>query len=149
MRQWETEEAPHLPVSVAAAWTPPSWTPPQSAAGHTCAPTWAGRCRSVCQRILGCPGSWRGPTGWGGTCSRRPAPRWAAASWLLGAMSRKCAISGGNTSQVYHVMESLRWTCCLEMWNHPPYLHITLPNHNFCGVGVLDQLLQSLGVDVV
>lgn len=30
-----------------------------------------------------------------------------------------------------------------------PYLHITFPHHDLCCVGVLDQLLQSLRVDVM
>lgn len=141
-----------LPVSVAAAWTPQSWTPPQSAARRICALTWAGRCRSACRRTPGCPGSWRGPVGWEGTCSRHPALRWAAASWLLGAASGRLGQKHTNKSisSTCNVMKMPNLTLLSkELTFSIPYLHIAFPHHDLCCVGVLDQLLQSLRVDVM
>lgn len=46
-------------------------------------------------------------------------------------------------------MKSLTAMSCLKIQNFQPYLHVTFPDHYLCCVGVLDQLLQSLRVDVV
>lgn len=47
------------------------------------------------------------------------------------------------------VMKSLTRVTCLKIQNFLPYLHVAFPDHYLCCVGVLDQLLQSLRVDVM
>lgn len=46
-------------------------------------------------------------------------------------------------------MKSLARVTGLKSRNFLLYLHVTFPDHYLCCVGILDQLLQSLGVDVM